>query len=97
MHENGTAPGAGAQPSGGTMAVIGAGRGTPAPMNMLSLSTTSPLNASDPVLVMVMPNVQSAPGAHAAGAVLMTVSCVPPSAQASPYHGAPSTAQLRKP
>ena len=97
VHENGTAPGAGAQPSGGTMAVIGAGSATAGPMNMLSLSTTSPLKGSDPVLVMVTPNVQSAPGAHAAGAVFTTVSCVPPSAQASPYHGAPSTAQLRKP
>src|SRR4029078_3278250 len=96
VHENGTAAGAGTQPSGGAM-VIGAGSAAAGPMNMLSLSKTSPLNGSDPLLVMVTPNVQSAPGAHAAGAVFTTVSCVPPSAQASPYHGAPSTAQLRKP
>ena len=33
-HENGSAPGAGTHPSGGTIAVIGAGMAAPAPMNM---------------------------------------------------------------
>jgi len=51
-------------------------------MNMLSLRTMSPLNGKEPVLVMVMPNVQSPPSAQAAGAVLTMVSCVPPSAHA---------------
>src|SRR5262245_22262260 len=41
VHENGTAPGAGAHAAGGAI-TIGAGSAPPAPMNMLSFRATSP-------------------------------------------------------
>src|SRR4051794_9449653 len=55
---NGSAPGTGMHPSGGTIAVIGAGIAAPAPMNAASESCTLPLNGWPPVLVIVTPKVQ---------------------------------------
>ena len=66
-------------------------------MNILSVSCTGPLKPSVPVFVMVTVKVQSAPGTHIAGAVLVTVMSVPPSSQATSSQGSSSTAQLRKP
>jgi hypothetical protein len=96
LHEKGRAAGAGAQASGGTMAVIGAGAAAPE-TNMLSVKRTPPLKGSVPLLVIMTSNVQSMPGKQDAGAALVTVISVPPSSQAIPELGAPRDAQLRKP